>query len=526
MSSRFCAAAAVVLDSRPMLGMPPGYEWAVAVSVLAYLALMAVGRTVAHRRGQAISVPFHLFSLLLAFRVGAPVYLAAVPRYDQAAWWKMLEAAMILSGALVVVDVFSFVVYELYFPTVRKLKLPRLLRDITTVVVTVIAVSIILKVEFNLSLAAILTTSTILAATVGLAMQELLNNLIAGVTLQFEKPFKVGDWVKVDGIEGEVAGINWRATRVVTIDGETVVVPNGSIAKGMLINYYEPTQKSALNSTVGVDYGVPPNKVKECLLQAASQCEGVLADPAPTARLIQYGDSSITYELKYWVDDRSRAHELRDAVMTRFWYRLRRERIGIPFPIRTIRMERGQTVEEVSKRQCEDALQVISKVSLLESLAPDQMKWLAERAKLVSYGAGEVVVRQGDSDQTLFIIEEGVAEVEVAKEGAGPTMALALNPGDYFGEISLLTGEARSATVRARGDMLLLRIDKDDIGPILAANPALVEAMSKVLAIRRMRTEGFFREYEVAPGADEAEMRYRERFVNAIRRFFKLGGGS
>lgn len=497
-------------------------QWAVTASILTYILILMLGRGLAKRRGEPIGAAFHIFAVLMAFRIGAPVYLDRIPAYEQATWWKALEAVAILSGAFVFVKVFSYVAYDVYIPRVSKLKVPRLVHDITSVVVLAISFSVVLKVEFDLSLAAILTTSTILAATVGLAMQELLSNLIAGITLQFEKPFKVGDWIRMDGLEGEVVGITWRATRFYTTDGQTIVVPNGSIAKGMLTNFTAPTPAHALLSTVGVDYHTPPNRVKDCLVDAALNCPEVLRIPAPIAKLVSFGESSVTYELKFWIVDHARARDITDAVMTRFWYALKRDGISIPFPIRSLRMEKVETKEEALARQREAALKVLSKVTLFECLSPDQITALADRGKVVLYGCGEVVVRQGDTDQSLFVIEEGEADVEIVRDGTSAVVAVTLGRGEYFGEMSLLTGESRSATVRARRDLLLLQIDKDDIAPILAASPALVEEMSKVLAQRRMLTEGVFREQEAISLSADVESRYRERFVGTIRRFFKL----
>jgi len=497
------------------------WQWGIVVPVLTYVLLFMGARELAARRGRRVGISFHIFALLLSFRLGSSVYVGHITGYRETAWWKALEGTAVLAGAVVLVQVVCYLFYDFYLPSRRKVRVPRLLHDLTAVLVLAVAISVILKIEFNLSLPAILTTSTILAAIIGLSLQELLGNLVAGVTLQSEKPFAVGDWVSVGGQEGEVVGMSWRATRIETIDGWTVVVPNATISKGQITNYSAPTRTHARRVTVGVEYGAPPSAVKQCLASAALQAPGVLRDPPPSVRILEFGDSSIVYDVKYWIEDHALIDDIRDGVMTAIWYGLRRQKLEIPFPIRTVQVRKAGVA--AAARSAAGARDILSKVALFTSLPADQITKLAEGSEVVVYGDGETVIREGDPGQSLYVVEDGHAEVEVLVNGSPHTLDVLMGPGDYFGEMSMLTGEPRSATIRAKGDLVLLCIDREDIAPVLEAWPRLMEEMSQVLARRRMDSDGYIRE-KMSEAAEAEEVKaFSEKILHSIRRFFGKG---
>ncbi len=499
------------------------WQLAIVLPTLTYVLFLIGGRVLAKRREKPMGIAFHLFSALVAFRLGAPVYFSDLAAQQMTFWWKGLESIAILTGAIVIVQFITYILYDIYLPSRQKVKVPHLLHDITTAIILVGALSVILKTEFNLSLPTILTTSTILAAIIGLALQELLSNLISGMTLQVEKPFKAGDWVSIDGQDGEVIGMSWRATRILTMEGSTVVIPNGTISKGRIINYDYPTRAHAQLVTVGIDYGASPNHVKACLSGAADQAAGVLRIPAPQARVTQFGESAITYELKYWIDNHALHRLIRDRVLTAFWYALRRENISVPYPIRTVQYQRSSPGAALASKRQEQASDVLSKVNLFASLPPDQLARLSEKAGLLVYGDGETVVREGESGQSLYVIKEGHADVEILVDGVAHKMDVFFGPGNHFGEMSLLTGEPRSATIRARGDLELLCIEKADIAPILESHPALFKELSIVLAQRKQGNEGYIKAQASTGGEEEAERAFSEKILSSMRRFFGIG---
>jgi small-conductance mechanosensitive channel len=127
-------------------------------------------------------------------------------------------------------------------------------------------------------------------------MQDLLGNVIAGIALEFGKPFKTGDWLAIDGLHAEVIEVNWRSTRLRTTDDIHLDIPNKTIAGSKITNFSYPTRQHALRLTVGFDYNVPPNFAKDVLARAAGEAKGVLATPPPHVFLKDFGESSIIYD--------------------------------------------------------------------------------------------------------------------------------------------------------------------------------------------------------------------------------------
>jgi small-conductance mechanosensitive channel len=180
----------------------------------------------------------------------------------------------------------------------------------------------------------------IAAVIIGLAMQDLVGNIIAGVALQAGKAFGHGDWLQVENRKGEVIELNWRYTRLKTLDDICIEIPNREIARQTLVNLNRPHRPYAMRIPVLLDYGTPPTRAKNVLLHAASNARGVLPQPKPKVYLRNFAESGIEYEIKFWMDDYGQFSDITDAIRTNIWYALRRHGMKMPYPVRTIQLER------------------------------------------------------------------------------------------------------------------------------------------------------------------------------------------
>jgi small-conductance mechanosensitive channel len=188
--------------------------------------------------------------------------------------------------------------------------------------------------DFLRSLATIAAAATL---AIGFAMQDVLQNFVAGIFIYTDKPFKIGDWIQWDGNSGVVEDISFRVTRVRTFDNELLTVPNSSLTDGVIKN---PVAKNRLRVQVpfGIGYDDDIEAATDIILEEARDHEDVLEDPAPTVRLTELGDSSVTLTSRIWIDDPSRS----DFVRTRAEYvqtvkrRFDEEGINIPYPNRTL----------------------------------------------------------------------------------------------------------------------------------------------------------------------------------------------
>ncbi len=324
------------------------------------------------------------------------------------------------------------------------------------------------------------TASAVGAVVIGFALQDTLGNAFAGLAIQMEKPFRVGHWIAVGSFEGRVAEITWRATKLRTKTGNFVVVPNNIISKEAITNYSEPSAPTRLQVEVGASYLTPPGEVKAALEEAVANCRRVLKTPAPDVLLVEFSSSAITYRVRFWIDDYERDERTRDEVRTAIYYALHRHAIEIPWPIQ-VQYERDEPTAEPAADQMVSRARRLARVGIFASLADAERERLAASARERLYGDGEAIVRQGQQGSSLFVVSSGRASVTVDPGGELAT----LGEGDYFGEMSLLTGEPRSATVSASGDCRVFEIDAEMFREIVAADPAALEKVGAAATARR-----------------------------------------
>ena len=330
----------------------------------------------------------------------------------------------------------------------------------------------------------LLTTSAVSAVVIGFALQDTLGNAFAGLAIQSEKPFHVGQWVRVGEHEGRVAEVTWRATKLRTKTGNFVIVPNNVVAKEAITNYSEPAAPFRLEVEVGASYLASPNQVKAALMEALRHSSRVLAAPAPDVLLMAFDASAITYRARFWIDDYAADDPARDEVRTAIYYSFQRHGIEIPWPIQT-QYEKEWKEPDISDRVAEEE-RLLASVDLFATLPPELRHQIALSAPMAVYGSGETVVRQGDDGQSMFIVLSGT--VSVVLEPSREELAR-IERGGYFGEMSLLTGEPRSATVLAVGDVVVVEIGADLFRRMATVHPEAIEKIGMAAMVRRAGLE-------------------------------------
>ena len=450
----------------------------------------------------------------LSVLVGATRFV--LPR-DAAAHRAMLFSATFFLLASMGRSAVLLVVY-LLFDRKRERPSPRIFRDLSTGI-TYLFVGLVALRAIGVEPGSILTTSALLTAVVGLSLQDTLGNLVSGLALQMQRPFDVGDWIEIDnGAQaGQVTEVTWRATSIMTLDRVEVILPNAGLAKAAIRNYSRPSKVSRRRLNVGVAYGTAPSEVHQVLVSAAAGCPGVLETPPPRARTKAFADSAVTHELLYFVDDFARALDIDGEVLDRVYHGLARRGFDIPFPTRVLVTS---PVDDGTRRLEVDRVRVaaaMGAVDLLKPLPDDSRQLLVDRAGLRRYGPGEPVVRKGDPSQEMFIVERGALAVEVPRDGSPAAEVATLGAGECFGEMGLLTGELRSATVRAKTLCDLIVIDHESFHDVLAAHPEIVERMGGLLASRQAGLEAV-----AATDRAPATAERQQRLISKIRDFFKL----
>jgi small-conductance mechanosensitive channel len=484
------------------------------IFIATYFATLTIGRLLKRRAGVPLGVLFQLFCLTLAF-------YAAIAFYGiQADWRNHVGAALVLLSTAFFVALLDRYLWDIYWEKKRQATIPHFLRQVVALFIYLIALLLVLSLGYHAEgqLKGILAGSGIAAIVLGFATQDLFGGIIAGIALQINKPYKVGDWLQIHERYAEVMEINWRSTRLRTNDGIYLDIPNYQIARNPIINLHYPTQIHAMRIRVGVDYDVPPNRVKDALHRAASTAEGVVPDPPTRVFVVDFADSAVIYEIKFSMGNHRAFNEVGDAIRTNIWYEFRRQQITIPFPIRTLHLQRGP--KRTGDPQAE-ARAIMRSEPLFDCMNDDQLSNVLENSPIHRYGRGERMIKEGDASDSMFVMLRGTAAVSIARNGTHVRVGT-MRQGECFGEFSLLTGEPRTATVRAENDCEVLEISKPIMAEVLRESPQCLTALSELLARRKLEGEGIVKEAVPAQEQERKESEYRSSFVRRLRTVFEL----
>ncbi len=359
------------------------------------------------------------------------------------------------------------------------MRLPRFVFNMMIFAIFVGAILYSIKHIYGVELKGLLVTSTVVSAIIGLALQDTLGNLFSGISLQLESPFSVDDWVNLGGFEGRIVSQNWRTLTLLTRDHHRVMLTNKFVAEDKIVNYSKPTRRQIHNFFIVLDYQHPPNFVKEVLLDMLEEIEEVVPHTTLGAYVVDYMDSGIKYGMKYWMTDYAYVNEIQDIVLTRLWYCLRRNNIKIPYPISEVQMKLLSTTESLEERksQLSDMQAFLRKLDWLIELPDQHIEALSDHIVVKTYGKNDVIINQGDDGDSMFIIRDGKAKVYVSTDEKRLVEVAEKLPGEFVGEMSLLTGEPRSASVHAVVDMEVLVINKYAFTDCIMKNEQILKEM-------------------------------------------------
>lgn len=483
-------AAALACGVVLMILRPADRKWArtaLVVLAIAALALLAVSALGAGERGRAAGIAEDVASVLVAI------------------------VLVRLAGALV---------FRILLPVVR-VQPARIIEDLVTTGLILGGGLVWLRMA-GVDLASLVTTSAVITAVVAFSMQETLGNILGGIVLQLDQSIRVGDWVRIDEASGRVVEIRWRHTAIETRNRETVVVPNGWLMKNRFTVIGSRADERVLwRRWVWFDIEFPASPLMVCdvLVKAVADAEigNVARDPAPSAVLMSTSNGFARYALRYFLTDPMPDDPTDSAVRAHVLAALKRN--GLELAVQ--REERLLIKDNEAHRAAEHEKDLarrraaLGKVDLFASLSDEERASLAEHLVYAPFVQGDTVTRQGAVAHWLYLIVSGHADVWVDTP-AGRTHVSTLTPGSVFGEMGMMTGEPRRASVTAHSDLECYRLDKTGFEKVLRARPDIANEISRVLVQR---------EGELSWRRDAAEAGGRGRhddILARIRGFFGL----
>lgn len=369
-------------------------------------------------------------------------------------------------------------------------KIPRFVLNLLGGLVLGGAVLLALRLLFDVELSGILLTSTVASAIIGFSIQDTLGNLFAGIALQIESPFAIDDWVEIGGHEGQVLSQNWRSLMLLTREHHRISLTNKYVASDKIINYSRPTQRQIQIIYIQLDYSHPPNKVKSLLVDFLNSLDECEYDPNNPPFVAGFDDYAIRYGLRFWINDYGEMITIKDLVYTRLWYIFKREGINIPFPTAVqYEYEFAPSLNHTTAEPAADVPKLLNSFELISELEDEQIEQLANFSDAQSFAIGEYLVREGEQGDSMFMITAGAVDISIKGDHNQDILVQQKKEGEFFGEMSLLTGEPRSATVRASADAEVIVINKDAFTSVLMEDPSILTIMLDGLEAQKVNLQ-------------------------------------
>jgi small-conductance mechanosensitive channel len=437
---------------------------------------------------------------------------------------SVVQTVSRLVAAIALIRLVGFAAFRLVLPLVGR-EWPRIVEDVVILVLYVIYGFVQLRAA-GVDLSSIVTTSAILTAVIAFAMQDTLGNLLGGLAIQIDNTVQVGDWVAIDGLQGQVRDIRWRSTLIETRTWETIVIPNSAIMKGRvaILGKREGQARQWRRSfRFMIDPRVPPARIIAMVNEEMRDVPiaNVARTPAPTTVLHGFVLGNLEYELRYFLTDLLEDEMTDSMVRVHLFASLQRAGIRVAEEQRTVHaVSRDEAhADAVRKREMQRRLEMLRGVDLFTVLSEDELNELAERLQYAPFARGDVITKQGNIPHWLYIVAFGEVEVRYEPPHGAPQHISTLRAGQFFGEMALLTGDARSATVIAKSDVECYRLDGKAFQGLLLRRPEIADGMSRIIASRRPDLEKVREAFATQPGPAPVE---QFDLLGRIRRFFGL----
>lgn len=459
-------------------------------------------------------------AFVAAWRSGSPGVSPEASQLDR--WEEYVFLATTFAEGLVIVRLAAVILFRFALPAF-KYQPPKIIQDLVQALLFIAWTAFWMKWH-NFGLTGLLTTSAVMTAVLAFSLQDTLGNLLGGIALQAEQSIGVGDWVKIGDVAGRVVEVTWRCTVIETRDWETVIVPNGSLLKreftvvGRRVG--QPSQWRRW-LWFNVDYRYSPTQVIETINDAMrhSEIRNVAAHPVAHCLFMEFGESFGRYAVRYWVTDLGADAPTDSEVRQLIYLALKRAGIPLSIPAQAVfqTIESAKRTESKHRRLRAERLQVFQQFDLFQNISQEQLEPYAEHLIHAPFAPGETLTEQGRVAHWLYLIRDGKVNVFVEKDGVTRQVG-ELGAGSYFGEIALMSGEPRTATVVAETHVEAYRLDRESFRELIASQPDVAEQVAARIAERQSRTTAALAQDVTPPQAKDTST----NLLQMIRSFFRL----
>jgi small-conductance mechanosensitive channel/CRP-like cAMP-binding protein len=427
-----------------------------------------------------------------------------------------------LALAWFVMRCIDFVVWPVLIEQRLGYAIPRLLKDFVRLVIVVVAIGVIISVVFEQSVTGFFAASGVIGLILGVALRDMIADFFSGIALNLERSFAVGDRVQIEGTDltGDIVEINWRATVIKNFSGNNLIIPNSRMARMRVENYHKPEKAHYNWHFITLDFEVPIERAERVMLAALKEAVAPFSiTESPIARVRLPNDRGMEYIVVYQVPEYRFRGRMRAAVMRSIMKHFSVAGIRPVYPQRNIYTTHMPLRQPEQRSNPSDVLKHVALFAMLDE---------AEKAALAAhmtphmFTAGNVIVEQGESGASMYVVAEGLLYVYIVQAESGQLLKVSeISPGEFFGEMPLLTGEPRSATVKAETDALVYEITREDMELLLDKRPEIAERLTEIIAKRRLHDAEFMQHLPAEQQAVEVK-NFAAQLMDKMRRFFNV----
>lgn len=472
--------------------------------------------------------------LLAAFRYSPqlrPYYMEA-PGHVKAwlSFWLVALSLNLVEG----------IAREVFTVRGRPFPIPELLVSIIRTLLYLASAFAVLKTVMDIDISPLLASTALVTAVVGFALQGVLSNLLAGMSMHLTRSVMPADWVRIGDVEGRVLETNWRETRLRTHGGHIILVPNSTVANATIHNMSRPTPLRRHRVAVGASYSDAPGDVIDAMLQSAMSVPDVLRDPQPDAYITEFKDFGINYVVRFWTELYHDREAIDGDVARKIWYQFKRRGIEIPFPMsdkllndmmavvshqRKLPPQDDETERRVGDLKDSDFCTRILVDADGQALLQDaELRQVAIKMRRLRYTPGETLFCQGDPGDSCYVVVRGHLKGKVEYEDAREAVEFEVGPGVLLGEMSLMTGLPRTATVVVQEEVELLEIPQDAFACLLALHPEIPGVLSQMAARRAARNAAALERLKCVSNDEVAQTMQQENILQRFLRILRRGG--
>ncbi len=439
---------------------------------------------------------------------------AGVARFTE----NLSEVLLWFAGGQLLVEAINIFIWTGIVRKNTNEPVPKIITNFVTGVIYLFVLYFIMTTVFNLKVTGLVVSSGIIAGVLGLSMQNILSDLIAGIALAIDKPYRIGDWIEFnDGTLGEVIDINWRSTRLLSWKKSVYVIPNGKAMEATLHNFNLPDRRYSTIFYVTISPEVPPETARRILLESALSCDVIIKDPPPSIRLMDIEKRPYRYMVSATYIDYPSHFSGRDQLMMSIWSHFKKTGIESSCETNEVNFSRKKIYSIADPGVTE----LLSEIPLFRTLSEGEIEKLSAGAQISLFRSGEYIARKGDPGASLLLVTAGVASVS-HKAADGSTIELSrFGLGDSLGEASLLTGEPRNSDITAVTDCRIVEIPKDCLEEIIRDRPELLDDLAEVMARRRLEHDSKLNE-PLKKSTSELLSTYAIEMINSMKDFFRM----